>query len=64
MYFKKILGNSSVVQWLGFGASTAGGTSSIPGQGTKVPQATRYSQKKKKKNLKYLRAPKNVIWEY
>ena len=29
-------------------ASTAGGTSSIPGQGTKIPHATQCGQKKKK----------------
>ena len=28
-------------------ASTAGGTGSIPGQGTKIPHATWHSQKKK-----------------
>ena len=34
-----------VVQWLGLQASTAGGMSSIPGQGTKILQATRCGQK-------------------
>ena len=38
-----------VVQWLGFHASTAGGQGSIPGQGTKIPQAAWHGQKKKKK---------------
>ena len=42
-------GNSLAVQWLGLRTSTAGDTSSIPGQGTKIPQAMRHSQKKKKK---------------
>ena len=28
------------VQWLGLCASTAGGTGSVPGQGTKIPKAT------------------------
>ena len=41
----KWLGNSLVVQWLGLSAFTAKGTGSIPGQGTKIPQATH--QKKK-----------------
>ena len=36
----KWLGNSLVVQWLGLSAFTAKGTGSIPGQGTKIPQAT------------------------
>ena len=30
-------------------ASTAGGTGSIPGQKTKIPQAEQHGQKKKKK---------------
>ena len=37
-----------MVQWLRFSASTAGGTSSIPGRGTKIPHAAQCSQKKKK----------------
>ena len=32
-------GNPFVVQWLGLHISTAGGISSIPGQGTKILQA-------------------------
>ena len=42
------LGNSLVVQWLGLHALTAEGPGSIPGRGTKIPQATWYGQKKKK----------------
>ena len=34
-------GNSLAVQRLGLCASTAGGTGSIPGRGTKIPQAAR-----------------------
>ena len=30
------MGNSLAVQWLGLCASTAGGTGSIPGRGTKI----------------------------
>ena len=41
-------GISLAVQWLGLHASTAGGTGSIPGQGTKILHASRRSQKKKK----------------
>ena len=33
------LGNSLVVQWLGLHIFTASGLGSIPGQGTKIPQA-------------------------
>ena len=39
-------GNSRGVQWLGLHASTAGGTGSIPGWGTKVPHAAWHGQKK------------------
>ena len=38
------LGSSLVAQWSGLHASTAGGTGSIPGQGTKTPQAVQHSQ--------------------
>ena len=46
---KEILGTSLAVQWLGLRALTAEGLGSIPGRGTKIPQATQGSQKKKKK---------------
>ena len=39
--------NSLVVQWLGLCASTAMGPGSIPGWGTKIPQAVQPGQKKK-----------------
>ena len=39
------LGSSLEVQWLGLHTSNAGGTGSIPGQGTEIPRATRCSQK-------------------
>ena len=38
-----------VFQWLGLGSFTAEDLGSIPGQGTKIPQATLLGQKKKKK---------------
>ena len=44
---KNGLGNSLVVQWLGLHASTAGGMDSIPSRGTKFPQVSGPSQKKK-----------------
>ena len=37
-----------VVQWLGFRAFTAKGTGSIPGWGTKIPQAAGCSKRKNK----------------
>ena len=40
-----LIGNSLAVQWLGLHALTAQGPDSIPGQGTKIPQAARHSQK-------------------
>ena len=43
-----ILGNFLAVQWLGLCDFTAKGSGSIPGWGTKIPQAVRCSQKKKK----------------
>ena len=47
------LGNSLVVQWLGVRALTAEGPVSMPGQGTKIPQAVWHGQKEtKQKNKK------------
>ena len=46
---------SLTVQWIGFHASTAGGMSSIPGQGTKILQVM---QRKKKKSTG------GVIWPF
>ena len=42
-------GTSLAVQWLGLSTSTAQGAGSIPGQGTKIPQAVWCGQIKKKK---------------
>ena len=44
------MGTSLAVQCLRPRTSTAGGTASIPGQGTKIPHAAQRGQKKKKKN--------------
>ena len=41
-----------MVQWLRLCASTAGGTGSIPGRGTKIPHAVQRGQKKKKKKMR------------
>ena len=43
------LGTYLAVQWLRLRTSTAGGTGSIPGPGTKIPRAAQYGQKKKKR---------------
>ena len=40
-------GTFLAVQWLGLQASTAGGTGSIPGHGTKIPHAAQHNWKKK-----------------
>ena len=42
-----------MVQWLGLCALTAEVLGSIPGQGTKIPQAMQHDQKKKKKCMKF-----------
>ena len=47
------LGNSLAVQWLGLHAFTVEGESSISGQDTKIPQASRCSQKKQKNKKKH-----------
>ena len=41
-----------MVQWLGHCASIAGGTGSIPGQGTKILYAMWHGQKKKRERKK------------
>ena len=41
-----IIGNSLVVQWLELQTFTAEGVGSVPGWGTKIPQAMQCSQKK------------------
>ena len=43
------IGNSLAAQWLRLFVLTAEGLSSISGQGTKIPQASRWGKKKKKK---------------
>ena len=48
---KMIPETSLVVQWLGLYASTARGTGLIPGQGTKILQATHGVAKKKKERI-------------
>ena len=43
------VGSSLMVQWLRLGAASAGGTGSIPGQGTKIPHAKRPKGKRERK---------------
>ena len=50
-------GTSLAVRWLGLHASSAGGMASIPGRGTKIPQATRWGQKKKNAHVKRREGP-------
>ena len=57
-----LLGDSLAVQWLGVRTSTTGGTGSIPGQGTKIPQATPLGQKKKK-NLSLLKTSLKLTFQ-
>ena len=45
---EKVCGNSLAVQWLGLHAFTAKGLGSVPGRGTRIPQAVRCGQKQKK----------------
>ena len=49
---KSGIGNSLAVQWLRLHTSSAGGAGLIPGQGTRIPHATRHSQKVRKKERK------------
>ena len=54
VYEKFSLGNSLVVQWLGLCTFTAEGVGSVPGWGTKIPQAVRRGQKEKKKKFRLM----------
>ena len=58
-----MVGNSPVVQWLGLSALTAGGPGSIPGPGTKIPQAMRCGKKKKKKKRETVIEGCIVYWK-
>ena len=58
------LGPSLAVQWLRLCAPSAGGTGSIPGQGTKIPHATQCAQRKKKcpSTYKWTECGKSIQW--
>ena len=63
------MGTCLAVQWLRLHASTAGGTGSIPGQGTKIPHAAWRGQKNQKANrqknyLKMDYRPKHKMQNY
>ena len=49
---RKRTGTSLMVQGFRLCVSTIGGVGSIPGQGTKIPQASRHRQKKEKGQCK------------
>ena len=53
--------NSLAVQWLGLRAFTAEGPDSIPGRGTKIPQALRCGQTKQNKQTKNQKTPQMRI---
>ena len=53
---ERISGTYLAVQWLGHHTANAGGTASIPGQGTKTPHALQHGQKFKNN--------KNDIYKY
>ena len=59
-----VRGTLVVVQWLRLCASTAGGRSSFPSQGTKIPHAVQCSQKirKKKITVRYHFTPNMMAW--
>ena len=44
------MNNPMAVQWLRLCASTEAGSSSIPGRGTKIPEAAQQGKKKRKMN--------------
>ena len=50
---KPTIGRSLAVGWLGLGTLTAEGPGSIPGQGTRVPQARQWGQKESKRTLTF-----------
>ena len=59
----KIGGNSLAVQWLRLRDPNVGGIGSIPGQKTKIPHATRHSQKKKMNLEKEIRPLIRTIYK-
>ena len=56
------LGNSLVVQWLGLSSFTAEDPGSIPGQGTKIPQAMWCGKKPNQNKTKKTLVLKKLTW--
>ena len=56
------VGNSLVVQWLGFCTSTTGGVGQIPGWGTKTSYAAQFGKEKKKKKNKEREIHVIIVW--
>ena len=57
---KAVAGNSLVVHWLGLHGFPDKGQGSVPGGGTKIPEATWCSQKKKSSSWVKLSTPLNL----
>ena len=57
-------GTSMAVQWFGLRALTAKGPGLIPGQVTKIPQATQRGQKSKAKQTTKMFPPIGPVFEY
>ena len=53
-----------VVQWLRLQACTAGGTDSIPGQGTKIPHAAQRGLNRKEEKIRMTRISRQVMFPY
>ena len=59
----QLRGNSLAVQWLGLDILLDETPSSIPGQGTKIPQTMQLGQKKKKRIQLYVPPRKDFCLE-
>ena len=57
---KRQIGTSLVVQWSGLSTFSAVAPCLIPGEGTRIPQATQRGQKKKKRQITQLRWSKDL----
>ena len=58
------MAHSLVVQWLELSAFTAEGLGSIPGRGTKIPQATRQGQNKQTEKPFLAQGPYKNRWRW
>ena len=64
MIQKSVSGTSLVVQWLSLLPSTAGGVGSIPGWGTKIPNAMWCGQKPNKQTKIVRQQEKEARWAF